>query len=276
MDRFESNFNTYSHFIDFYQKKKNVFYDEIDISFENIQWLSANLCSLIGAIFRKIENNGNKINIVNIHKSIETILKKNNFLSYFGYPRINDYYDTTIPYLIFNPNDERAFIEYVKNDFIGKKAFPSMSKKLHKKFLESIFEIFTNAVIHSETKEGIFTCGQYFPRLNYIEFTITDLGIGIKNRIIKDKKIDLKADEAIDWAMQDRNTTKTKSGGMGLSLIKEFICLNKGKIHVISNDGFWKLSSDKITKKLFNAEFPGTMVNLYIDTSDTHHYSINE
>jgi hypothetical protein len=151
-----------------------------------------------------------------------------------------------------------------------------MSDKLQKRFLESIFEIFTNAVIHSETEEGIFTCGQYFPQMNYIEFTITDLGVGIKNRIKKDKNIDLSADEAIEWAMQDRNTTKTKSGGMGLSLIKEFILLNKGKIHVVSNDGFWELSSGVIKKKIFGSEFPGTMVNIYIDTSDKHHYGLVE
>ncbi|MDR4507873.1 MAG: hypothetical protein MRJ65_06500 [Candidatus Brocadiaceae bacterium] len=45
-----------------------------------------------------------------------------------------------------------------------------------KKITESIYEIFVNAQIHSET-DFIYTCGQFFPNKHMIEFTIKDTGI---------------------------------------------------------------------------------------------------
>lgn len=40
---------------------------------------------------------------------------------------------------------------------------PDMSPGLLKKFRESLFEIFSNAVLHSRTELGIYSCGQLFP-----------------------------------------------------------------------------------------------------------------
>ncbi|WP_147473867.1 hypothetical protein [Chryseobacterium nematophagum] len=53
---------------------------------------------------------------------------------------------------------------------------------------------------------------------------------------------DIDAKEAIVWAMKMGNTTKTGSnpGGLGLAVIFEFIEKNKGKIQVISADGFYE------------------------------------
>jgi hypothetical protein len=76
--------------------------------------------------------------------------------------------------------------------------------------------------------------------------------------------------------MEGTNTTKkTVSGGLGLKILREFISLNKGKIQVISNDGFWQFSGGNIFKKLFTGEFPGTAINLCINTDDQTHYSLS-
>ena len=52
-----------------------------------------------------------------------------------------------------------------------------MSAGLIKKFRESVFEIFSNAVLHSRTKLGIFSCGQFFPNRHQLDFSVVDLGV---------------------------------------------------------------------------------------------------
>ncbi len=80
---------------------------------------------------------------------------------------------------------------------------------------------------------------------------------------------------AIEWAIKDRNTTKDGvSGGIGLALLHEFIQKNKGKIQIISNDGFWELNTNKIIKSSFKNEFPGTMVNIVVKTNDKNSYML--
>ena len=150
-----------------------------------------------------------------------------------------------------------------------------MTVGLRKKFRESVFEIFSNAVIHSETKEGIFDCGQFFPMQHTINFCVTDLGIGIRRNVKEKAGIDLSAEEAIDWAIKDGNTTKMGPipGGLGLKLLREFVTLNHGKIHIVSDAGYWCLSEgQKITS--LSAPFPGTIVCLEINTRDKSSYAL--
>ena len=122
--------------------------------------------------------------------------------------------------------------------------------------------------MHSNT-EKIFVCGQFYPIKHRIEFMITDIGVGIKNVVNKRFNTNLTAIQAIKWAIKDRHTTKQDvSGGIGLSLLHDFIKINKGKIQIISNRGFWELDNDNIITKNFDNEFPGTMVNISVQTND--------
>jgi signal transduction histidine kinase len=274
-ENINNDYTSYNFLIDFYQQNKNKAYQTIDISFGNVDWIAANTCSMIGAIFQKLQRSFNGIRIFNIERKIEDILKRNGFLAFLGYPRIPDRQQTTIEYLKLSPRDNRYFSKYIRDDLLGRKEMPAMSDKLKRKISEGIYEIFVNAVMHSDTKEGIFTCGQFFPRKNTIEFMITDLGIGIRNRVNQYLNASFSAVDAIEWAMQERNTTKPNdSGGLGLAILKRFITLNKGRIQIISNDGFWELSGSGINKKYFNREFPGTAVNICIDTNDPMQYTL--
>ena len=95
-----------------------------------------------------------------------------------------------------------------------------MSPGLLKKFRESIFEIFSNAVLHSRSKMGIFTCGQFFPVRHRLDFSVADLGIGMRQNIKDNTGLNLSAEAAIQWATEGRNTTKRGPvpGGLGLKL----------------------------------------------------------
>jgi len=149
-----------------------------------------------------------------------------------------------------------------------------MSTILKSKIAESIYEIFTNAQIHSETK-NIYACGQYFPHKHIIEFTITDTGKGFKKVISSFFKKDIRADLAIKWAFENTHSTKQHvSGGIGLSILKEFIDLNKGKIQVVSDKGYYKIAPEGDELKLFNSPFPGSAINMQFRTDDVNLYSL--
>lgn len=77
--------------------------------------------------------------------------------------------------------------------------------------------------------------------------------------------------------MEGRNTTKVGwiPGGLGLKLLREFIIMNKGKIQIVSDKGYWELSGGKISTKTFPEPFHGTTVNIEINTSDTSSYCLS-
>ena len=151
---------------------------------------------------------------------------------------------------------------------------PRISSGLLKKFRESIFEVFNNAVSHSGTKLGIFSCGQFFPKREKLDFTIVDLGVGIRENVNKYGGFELLSEEAIDWATQGRNTTKSGNvpGGLGLKLLCEFIDLNGGRAQIVSDAGYWKREDKKTEKATLANNFPGTAVNVEIYTADTKSY----
>ena len=81
----------------------------------------------------------------------------------------------------------------------------------------------------------------------------------------------------ISWAVQPENSTKrTNSGGMGLSLMQEFIYHNSGKYQIISGHEFWELDNKIISEKNFQNAFPGTVINIEIDQNDTSYYKYKE
>jgi hypothetical protein len=234
------------------------------------------MCASFGAILYKIGREPNTVTLSNIPRNIATILSKNGFLSHYGREKRQDTYGTTIEYKRFEPRDDRYFAAYVEENLVGK-GIPKMSQGLRKKFVESIFEIFSNAIIHSRTEMGIFSCGQYFPNRNRLDFSVADLGIGIRQNVEEHTSQNLTAEQAINWAMEGRNTTKVGRipGGLGLKLLREFITMNKGKIQIVSDKGYWQLSGGKTSTKTFTEPFPGTTVNIEINTSDTSSYCLS-
>ncbi|MCD6115559.1 HAMP domain-containing histidine kinase [bacterium] len=271
LNNISNNFESYNNLINLYVMKKNNMFEDINIDLSG--WFSANTCSMLGAILTKFQDDLNTVN-VSANRAAD-ILERNGFLSFFGQKKVVDYNNTTIPYQVLSRKDDRYFNNYVFTEFLSKPDLPQMTDTLRKKLTESIYEIFINAKMHSET-EKIFVCGQFFPAKHKIEFMITDTGLGIKNVVNNafDKK--LSATQAIEWAIQDKHTTKKGvSGGIGLALLYEFINLNKGKVQIVSNEGFWELNNEDITKKEFNNEFPGTMVNISVRTDDKHSYMMS-
>lgn len=260
----------------FYAQTRDCLFDEILIDMSQVSWLDADMCAAFGAILYSISDNVNSINLINIPENVEKILSKNGFLSNYGRNRIPDTWGSTIPYRRFDVKDDRYFASYIEEEFVSRSEMPRMSPGLVKKFRESVFEIFSNAVIHSHTKLGIFSCGQYFPKRETLDFSVADLGVGIRKNISDNLRRDLSAEEAIDWATKGANTTKRGPipGGLGLKILCEFIKLNEGRLQIVSDEGYWSLGKNGVRKMPLETPFPGTVVTIEMDTSDVRSYCL--
>lgn len=245
---------------------------EIDIS----NWIDANMCALLGAIFHKKKDMGIRISVISL--GVKEILQKNHFLSQFDLSEKPDSYGTTIEYRRFEIDcsmDEqfrKYVIRYFRQRSLG---LPKMTLALLKRFRESLFEIFLNAVEHSYTQEGIFACGQFFPQRRRLHFTIADLGIGIDGNIHKKLQKRLSAEDAIKWAISGKTTRRDRSGGLGLQWIQDFIKLNQGRLIIVSGAGYWELSKGVVSTHALPTPFPGTAVTIVIDTADKNSYCLS-
>lgn len=265
-----NDFDGYNKLVNFYSEYKDEFLEDIKLNI-NI-WFDANLCSMLGSIVDKFSESLNSVNFMP-SDNIQIILQKNSFLSQFGYSSLSDTYHTTIKYLKLKTTDGRFFSDYVENQLLIREEFPTMSDAVHEKISQSIYEMFVNAQIHSETSH-IYTCGQYFPARNTLDFTIVDTGIGFAGRIKKNFDLEISSKEAIIWSLKDGNTTKKDvSGGIGLALLKEFISQNNGKIQIITGNSLYQMSNrieDFLTLDNF---FDGTIINMSFKTDDSTSYT---
>jgi len=271
-----SDINGYSALAALYNELKDCIFETIEIDFSDCPWFDANMCAPLGAVLATVIDNFNEISIVRTKLSVRKILMKNRFLESFGYDAIRDTFRTTITYQRFANNEEKAFAEYLASK-VHRDEFPRMSTALAERFRVSLLEIFVNASIHAESTVGIFACGQFFPKKHYIDFSVADAGLGIRRKIHKELGWRLNSDQAIEWALQEGHTTRRGNvpGGLGLKLIREFINLNKGRMQIVSDRGFWECSPAGETLERMELGFPGTVINIEINTSDTASYRLS-
>ena len=260
-----------------HEQTKECIFDDVEIDMRSMHWFDADMCAVFGAILHSLRTRLNHVNLIHIPPAVEAILSKNSFLSHYGRSRMPDQWGTTITYRRFDLEDDRYFASYIEDELIHRSEIPEMTPGLLKRFRESIFEIFSNAVLHSETQLGIFSCGQFFPKRNRLDFTVTDLGIGIRQNIENHMGFRFSAVDAISWATEELNTTKRGNlpgvpGGLGLKLLCEFIDINRGCIQIVSDAGYWQRRDSKVITKPLSYPFPGTVVSVEINTADTFTY----
>jgi len=244
----------------------------LDIDIQLSRFFSANMSAPLGAILDIL---GAKNNIsLKADTTIQTILQKNGFLSYHGYPIVCDNNNTTIQYTRFKRNENAAFAQYVSDKLLNRPELPSFTPKAKTKILQVILEIFVNAMIHTQT-EYIYTCGQFYPNKQCIDFSIVDTGTGIRNTVNNRFRENMNAIQAIKWALIDGNTTKEGvPGGYGLTILQDFLHYNKGCLQIISNNGYYCDANNNKNFRFFSDDFPGTVLNLQIRTDDNNLYRL--
>ncbi|AFD28200.1 ATP-binding protein [Deinococcus gobiensis] len=264
-----TDFEGYSYLSKLDEKIKN--YSDLDesisINLENMTWIDVNMCSVLGAIIQKHKSNGAKIEVVKVNRNVENILSKNGFLTKFmsGF-NIKDSYGTVVPYRRYNLSDESKFPDYVSKISKDRERL-KFNQNTRSSLLNSILELFSNSVIHSGSGLGIFVCGQYYPNKHTIRFTITDLGVGIRDRVSRFLLKDISDQDSILWAITKRNSTKYNiPGGLGLSFLIEFVTANEGQVILCSGNAYVKISESNREILNMNSRFLGTSISLIINT----------
>lgn len=280
-NRISSDFDGYNHLSMLNHNLKGFMFEDIYLDFSNNNWFEANLCAVLGAVINNANANLNNIRLENLNPSQKNIFSRNNFLASFGGEKIIDYNDTTIKYRRFKQTEDKLIRDYLERELIKKQDFPKLSLNAKKEIINSLFEIYSNAILHGDC-DDVFSCGQLYPQKNppRIDFTIVDMGKTIKKNVNEFLKKDISGTEAIKWALEENNTTKPREnnipGGLGLKLIFEFVCLNKGKLQIVSSDGYWELSKQKETSSKLTRPFPGTIVNIEFNLDDKSFYYLKE
>lgn len=272
LSNINNDYDGFQKLISFYDHVKDQWFDDIHLELEH--FFAANMCAALGSILEKITLQLNDIHI-SVDPLISRILQKNHFLSHYGFENLPDDNHTTIPFNKFDRSESKRFTGYIMTELMPRQGMPIMSEKLKIRISSAIGEIFANSSMHTKSP-FIFACGQFFPQNKTLDFTIADMGNGIKNEVsqfLQDKK---EATDAIKWALIDGNTTKRGApGGYGLSILKDLIGLNKGFMQIVSNDGFYEYNKGHFERyRLFNGEFPGTVINLQFMTDDTSSYCL--
>lgn len=141
-----------------------------------------------------------------------------------------------------------------------------------------IREILRNIVEHSNTRQFGF-CAQYLPSLNKVSFAVLDRGIGIKESLKDNPKLNLTSDWiAIEESLKPGISGKIYAGqkrkpkgewansGYGLYMTSN-ICKNGGSFFVASGKSGMYLSG--LNKKNLNVNIDGTALNLTINLTQS-------
>lgn len=276
LQEIRSNFYGFTKLAELDKEAQDCNFSIIEVDMSSTSWFDANMSAPLGVLFARWTDDFNTVQPVALRPNVEEVLSRNRFLVGYGYPERGDTNGTVIPFRRFQPDDDRYFVSYINKHLAGK-GIPKMSEGLGRRFNDSLLEIFVNCAMHSDTKLGIFACGQFFPSQQRLDFCIADAGIGFRRKIMQELGLKLNSDKAIQWALEEGNTTKTGSvpGGLGLKLLREFVCINKGRIQIVSDRGFWECGPEGENVDRMDQSFPGTVVNLEINTADTRSYCLS-
>ena len=231
----------------------------------------------LGAVLASVADRFNAVEIVNVPELIERVLRKEWFPDSLPLPTTWEGTNrTTLPFLRLQRTDEGAFEDVSPTASQGQRHTPDV-RGLGQGFQAEDFEVFQNAVIHSESELGIFVCGQFFPQKQRLDLTIADAGIGIREScppFLPTQRIPSVA--AIRWALQEGNTTKKgpQPGGLGLKFLHDFARLNKGRIQIVSRFGFYEFKSGEESFAKMTGDYPGTVVTIEVNTADTSAYRL--
>ena len=273
-----STFDGFEHLGRLASRTRDLVFDELILDMSEVKVFDAHMAAPLGAILARVADAFNEVDIVDVSGGVEKKLRKNRFLTRYRYEPLRDARRVAMPFRRLRLSGQDAFEDYV-DQWVGRKGMPEMSAKASKMFKAKVFEIYQNAVTHSESDVGIFVCGQFFPKKNRLDFTIADAGIGIRETVRRYFENDrIGSVRSLRWALAPHHTTKRGRlpGGLGLQLLKDFTRLNGGKIQIASRFGFYEYSHGDENFRKMSADFPGTAVTIEVNTADESTYVLSD
>lgn len=268
-----SDLQGFASLADIYDKVKLCEFEMIQLDFRHTTWFDANMLAMLGAIVESAWTN--EFRMVNLNPDLEKIFQRTRY-SYFVGDSLPDHSQKTVEYRKSKVGEIGSFEKYLEKKLLAHPEMPRMSKLLKKKIKESILEIFNNVKTHG-TCDFAFSCGQYYPTKGRLDFTIVDIGRTIKINVEDYLEKSISGKEAIEWAVSENTTTKKDNipGGLGFTLIRDFLSKNEGKIQVASANGYWLETAGVKESEDLDVSFQGTAVNLEFNVNDTSSYCLS-
>lgn len=152
-----------------------------------------------------------------------------------------------------------------------------------KEFLSTtIGEIFSNSINHSAQDITFFMFDITLKNecillyVNIIDYGTTIVE-NVREYVHRTENILKSSKDCMDWAVQSGNTTRSGSGGYGLSTLIDYITAVQGDLYIFSGDAYYRLEDGRIEiDELSAGRFAGTSVTfkveLFKDTSSILKY----
>lgn len=258
--------------------------------FNECNFLRQNAIAYLGAISTLLSERGFKViySFSTMNECILKMLKKDGFLSSnFGdnFNQYNEVSSDAIRFTSFRGNIKESeelsvkIVEYIQEEWL-KDSLIEIRPNLKRDLTAKMYELFANALEHSHSSVGCFACGQSYSEDREIVLTIVDLGMGIVESVQKYFEIkhqEITDEEAIKWAFENGNTTRLDgSGGLGLSLIYDFLKINSGIMDIYCNNVFLRVEQGNMNVRLLPTSFSGTMINIRMRKKNVQYGYENE
>lgn len=265
-------------FFSFISEQSRGFEDEnIIFDFSNNIYLDINACSILASLIYDMRLNRNHVDFLNLSPEVDELLTNNQFYKTVFNDSYEDItsYNSSMPCLGFLKNESLKFVKYLDEGLLSLSGLPKMTNLLKKIINERLLEIFSNAHEHSGCLL-IFSSGEYSLKKGMITFTLCNIGKTIRSNVNDYFNSKISAVQALNWAVQEGNTTRKGNvpGGLGISLIREFLYHNKGYLQIISSNGLWEEKDGQILTRSLNFQFSGTIVNIVINIEDPNSYKL--
>ncbi len=247
--------------------------EKIILDFHNCKFSHAIFTSFIGALSVWAESfNKNLIFRVARNSNVYDYFKRSGLYSFVTGDTTNYSNKNTIPFRNICMDDSEI-INYIDN--ILSLAPVKLEGTAEAILFKNLYEVLINPVDHSGARNGVYTCGHWFPNKKELAFSVYDTGIGIPAHIKSHINNDFTSKEAVEWALVKGNSTKQLDDGtprgLGLSDLKDFIELNKGTFIIASNDIYYSYNQGVSCKYLIKPII-GTMVSFIIRNDEEHIY----
>lgn len=268
----------YNFLINLYWSVKEQEERQISLDFSSCLIFDANLSAVLGAIIDELRHKGYNFSFSNLsHNVLNTFNNGFSEAIHIKSEKAKIEKDTSVKYRFFSISEGTEFKQYIDDELISKQKFPKHTKLVGRSINLNIYEVFVNAITHGNSR-AVYCCGEYLPDLQppKLDMTIVDCGITIHKNVNSflesTGKPVIRPDEAIRWAIEEGNTTKPTTGGLGLSLLINFLTLNKGSMHIVSSSGILSYENGITTVGTLDGEFPGTIVNMHFNFDDDNTY----
>lgn len=299
---FRDDANGYNNLIKLVSRIRSEPHNDYTFNFRQCSTISHSAVTVLGAISIYIDRinkrsiagllmptAGVMFDVNSMSQLIREYLIGNNFLSRFSNEGFKGY--PTGDFIGYREHDEHLDADEIALHLMHHWLSDGMlriSNELKKAVVSKIFEIFMNAYGHGvisnhSVMSRVISCGLHDTKTKKLKLAVLDFGIGIIETVKQYLPGNISDVDAMRWALETGNSTKTDSQnlaiprGLGFGLLKEFVTINKGDLSIYSNTcKAYANSKGRYTVEPMPVPFDGTMISITINCDDRYYQFLSE